>query len=184
MTSRIVVGVDASEGSHRALQWALAEGRLRGVPVHAVFAWQFHPVWSDPGLGSMFASSYRGDPGALPGLPDDLSADAGVQGPGSHGAGDTPGGRIEAEAAVDSLLESAIARAVRDISTSGEALPQITSESVEGHPAQVLLDAADQADLLVVGARGHGGFAAALLGSISQHVVTLARCPVVVVPAS
>jgi nucleotide-binding universal stress UspA family protein len=52
---------------------------------------------------------------------------------------------------------------------------------VQGHPAQVLLEAADGADLLVVGSRGHGGFAGALLGSVSQYCVHHARCPVVVI---
>lgn len=53
---------------------------------------------------------------------------------------------------------------------------------VEGHPAQVLIDMARGADLLVVGNRGHGGFAGMLLGSVSQHCVANAPCPVVVVP--
>ena len=52
---------------------------------------------------------------------------------------------------------------------------------VEGNAAQVLLDASDGADLLVVGSRGHGGFAEALLGSVSQHCVHHAHCPVVVI---
>ena len=52
---------------------------------------------------------------------------------------------------------------------------------IEGLPAQVLLDASDGADLLVVGSRGHGGFAEALLGSVSQHCVHHAHCPVVVI---
>ena len=51
----------------------------------------------------------------------------------------------------------------------------------EGNPAQVLLDASDGAHLLVVGSRGHGGFTEALLGSVSQHCVHHARCPVVVI---
>jgi nucleotide-binding universal stress UspA family protein len=51
----------------------------------------------------------------------------------------------------------------------------------QGNAAQVLIDAADGADLLVVGCRGHGGFAEALLGSISQHCVHHARCPVVII---
>ncbi|GAA0516947.1 universal stress protein [Saccharopolyspora subtropica] len=56
-------------------------------------------------------------------------------------------------------------------------------EVAEGHPARALLDAAEEyrADLVVVGNRGHGGFTGALLGSVSQHVVQHARCPVVVV---
>ena len=50
----------------------------------------------------------------------------------------------------------------------------------EGNAAQVLLDASDGADLLVVGSRGHGGFASALLGSVSLHCTHYAHCPVVV----
>ncbi|WP_030270954.1 universal stress protein [Streptomyces sp. NRRL B-24484] len=52
---------------------------------------------------------------------------------------------------------------------------------VQGHPAAVLLDASEGADLLVVGNRGHGGFTEALLGSVGQHCVHHGRCPVVVV---
>ena len=51
----------------------------------------------------------------------------------------------------------------------------------EGNAAQVLLAEADDADLLVVGSRGHGGFAEALLGSVSQHCVHHAACPVVII---
>jgi nucleotide-binding universal stress UspA family protein len=58
---------------------------------------------------------------------------------------------------------------------------RISSTVREGNAAQVLLDAADGADLLVVGSRGHGGFAEALLGSVSQHCVHHAPCPVVII---
>ena len=58
---------------------------------------------------------------------------------------------------------------------------RVQSLAVNGHPAQALIDAADGADLLVVGSRGHGSFAAALLGSVSQHCVHHAPCPVLIV---
>lgn len=57
-----------------------------------------------------------------------------------------------------------------------------TWEAIEGNPARALLAASDDADLLVVGSRGHGAFVRALLGSVSHQVVAHAGCPVVVVP--
>jgi nucleotide-binding universal stress UspA family protein len=58
---------------------------------------------------------------------------------------------------------------------------RVSQRVVMGHPAKVLLDAAADADLLVVGSRGRGGFTGMLLGSVSQHVIARAACPVVVV---
>lgn len=58
----------------------------------------------------------------------------------------------------------------------------ITWEAVEGHPAEVLVRMSEGAGALVVGSRGHGGFIGALLGSVSQHVVAHARCPVILIP--
>jgi nucleotide-binding universal stress UspA family protein len=52
---------------------------------------------------------------------------------------------------------------------------------VQGHPAPALVAAAREADLLVVGSRGHGAFVGMLLGSVSEHCVSHAPCPVVVV---
>jgi nucleotide-binding universal stress UspA family protein len=57
----------------------------------------------------------------------------------------------------------------------------VRARVVRGHPAAVLIRAARGADALVVGSRGHGGFVGALLGSVSQHCVQHAPCPVVVV---
>ena len=74
------------------------------------------------------------------------------------------------------VLADSIAAAV-----GSESPVPVTPVVAEGNPAQVLLDAAAGADLLVVGSRGHGGFAEALLGSVSQHCVHHARCPVVVI---
>jgi nucleotide-binding universal stress UspA family protein len=57
----------------------------------------------------------------------------------------------------------------------------VTTKVAEGNSAQALLDAASGAELLVVGSRGHGGFTEALLGSVSQHCVHHAPCPVVII---
>ena len=57
---------------------------------------------------------------------------------------------------------------------------KLQPQPVEGNPAQVLLDASAGADLLVVGSRGHGGFTGMLLGSVSEHCVSNAHCPVLV----
>jgi nucleotide-binding universal stress UspA family protein len=54
--------------------------------------------------------------------------------------------------------------------------------SLEGPAVLVLVEAAEQAELLVVGSRGRGGFAGLLLGSVSQQCAQHARCPVVIVP--
>lgn len=59
--------------------------------------------------------------------------------------------------------------------------PPVTSRVERGHPALVLVAASERAQLLVVGSRGHGAFAGMLLGSVSQHCVQHAHCPVVVI---
>ena len=51
---------------------------------------------------------------------------------------------------------------------------------VEGHASEVLVEASRHAGLLVVASRGHGTFSGIVLGSVSQHCVTHAACPVVV----
>lgn len=58
----------------------------------------------------------------------------------------------------------------------------VSVHAVRGHPARVLLDETGDAELLVVGSRGRGGFAGVLLGSVSQRVAQHAVCPVVIVP--
>jgi nucleotide-binding universal stress UspA family protein len=68
-----------------------------------------------------------------------------------------------------------------DEGITAESPVPVSTLVAEGNPARALLDAADAAELLVVGSRGHGGFAGVLVGSISQQCVHHAKCPVVVV---
>ena len=69
---------------------------------------------------------------------------------------------------------------IRDV--LGEDPPVLVHPQVkEGHAAKLLIDLSEDADVLVVGSRGHGGFAGMLLGSVSQHVAAYAKCTVVVV---
>jgi nucleotide-binding universal stress UspA family protein len=57
-------------------------------------------------------------------------------------------------------------------------------KTVQGQPAEVLLQQTRDADMIVVSNRGHGGFASLLLGSVSHQVVQHSPCPVTVVRAS
>jgi nucleotide-binding universal stress UspA family protein len=57
----------------------------------------------------------------------------------------------------------------------------IDQQVVEGHPASVLVEQSKSGDLLVVGARGRGAFTGLVLGSVSNHCVHNAECPVVVI---
>jgi nucleotide-binding universal stress UspA family protein len=55
-----------------------------------------------------------------------------------------------------------------------------TGQLIYGYPGPALVDASRDADLLVVGSRGHGEFTDILLGSVGMHCVTHAHCPVLV----
>ncbi len=158
-SARIVVGVDGSQGSLNALLWALGEARARKTPVNAVFAWEYHPPWVDPGLGSMFPLAYQPEGG----VPADEFADT--------------------AASVGKLLDAAISKVAESDPDRASGQVPLTREMVQGHAAHVLLKSVSECDTLVVGSHGHGGFIGAVLGSVSQHVVSHSRCPVVVVPA-
>lgn len=73
-------------------------------------------------------------------------------------------------------LDAVIAEVVG--ATSGVEVEGVVAEGPAG---SVLVQAAEGADLLVVGSRGHGGFVGLLLGSVSQQCVTHAPCPVLVI---
>lgn len=74
-----------------------------------------------------------------------------------------------------------IDRALSRVDTRGLAVERL---AVEGHAASVLCDVAKGASLLVVGSRGYGGFRGLLVGSVTQHVVAHAPCPVLIVVPS
>jgi nucleotide-binding universal stress UspA family protein len=75
--------------------------------------------------------------------------------------------------------EKAVAEAAARLGGAGP--PPVTIRAVSGTPARVLIEASRDADLLVVGSRGGGGFATLMMGSTSSQVVHHAHCPVVVI---
>ena len=133
---RIVVGVDGSPSSMKALRWTIRQAKLTAAEVEAVTAWSYPSGygWASFGEGAV---DFEGDAGKI--LVEALAEVSGI--------------------APDVVVEPLV---------------------VQGHAADVLVRAAEGADLLVVGSRGHGGFAGMLLGSVSQHCVHHASCPVLI----
>jgi len=79
------------------------------------------------------------------------------------------------------LAEAAAAKATEGL---GDAKPSsVTVRAISGLAARELINASRDADLVVVGSRGGGGFATLMLGSVSSQVVHHATCPVVVIPS-
>ena len=81
--------------------------------------------------------------------------------------------RDAAQEETDSVLEK---------TDEGFRPPSVIVRAVTGLPAEELLSAAADADMIVVGSRGAGGFKRLLLGSVSTVVTHHSRCPVVVIP--
>jgi nucleotide-binding universal stress UspA family protein len=77
-------------------------------------------------------------------------------------------------------LEETLDKALSEV--FGTSVPKnVEAKLAYGHPAPVLIDESRQADLLVLGHRGHGAFTGMLVGSVSMHCVSNSACPVVVV---
>jgi nucleotide-binding universal stress UspA family protein len=136
---RIVVGVDGSDGSRAALQWAFELAKQQGSELLLVSVWTPPPTEIAPPFGS---------------FPWGTDVDSGA-----------------AEQALQEMLP--VLGNQNDV--------KVETQVASGNAAKVLIDLSKDADLLVVGSRGHGGFAGLLLGSVSQHVAAHASCPVVVV---
>ncbi|MFE1231155.1 universal stress protein [Streptomyces sp. NPDC059442] len=135
--SSVVVGVDGSEHSLRALGWALSAARGIGAPLLVAH------VRSDAlQLGSARIASL----GGTPEIPD------------------------------------TVADGVRSWVERHGAQVSVRYLSLDGTVTDALLPLCRDARLLVIGSRGHGGFATLLLGSTSRALAASAACPVVVVP--
>lgn len=85
----------------------------------------------------------------------------------------------DATAAAQEAAETSLEQAFAAIGGVDDV--EVERAIVQGPAAQVLIDAVSEDDLLVVGSRGHGGFAGLLLGSVSHQCAQHARCPVVIV---
>ncbi|HSJ46070.1 MAG TPA: universal stress protein [Euzebyales bacterium] len=139
---RILVGVDGSVRSERALRWALREARARNADVSVVHAFD--------------VPSLRGP--------------------------------LDREVPLDDEHARAREHVDRMVARSGRraaAVPvdvEVVATTDHRTPANVLLGRSRHADLVVVGARGLGGFAGLLLGSVSQQVAAHANVPVAVIP--
>jgi len=138
----IVVGIDGSDNSRKALEWAVREAGLRGTSLTVLAV---HQV----------ATNY------WTGAPE-------------HYASDTPETEMVRQAA-----EDAVQKAVSQV--GGPAPTSVTVRAVSGVPARELVAASADADLVVVGSRGGGGFARIRLGSVSNQVASHADSPVVVI---
>ena len=136
----IVVGIDGSPSSRKALTWAAAEAANHEADLVVVNVWE-HTLL--PPAGSVSVSERY--------VPDSTQRTA--------------------EELLQIIKEEL-----------GEEPPVLVQPHVkQGRPAEVLINESTNADLLVVGTRGHGGFAGLVLGSVSQHVAAYAKCPVTVV---
>lgn len=106
---------------------------------------------------------------------------------GDPGSRHVVGSGLGTGASAATLARQGASQLLEDVcAEAGDALAgvEVTLEPREGRPTAALLAAAADADLLVVGSRGRGGFADLLLGSVSHQCASHAACPVVIVRAA
>ena len=143
----IIVGVDGSDNSRRALGWAMREAAHHHVPLTVM------TVHRDPVRPA--TRIYW----ALPAYPEKS---------------------FDPELARRALQEF-VEKVAGEI---GETAPEVTVRVAIGEATEELVKASRDADMLVVGSRGTGGFARLLMGSVSSQVTYHAACPVVVIPGT
>jgi nucleotide-binding universal stress UspA family protein len=140
--SGIIVGVDGSGHSQRALEWAMHEAGYRHVPLTVLTV----------------TEAVRGYYSAMAVFPDDPAR--------------TEDARAAAQAETDKVLAGL-----------DEPRPEsVTVKAVHGFPVEELINAGKDADLLVLGSRGVGGFTRLMMGSVAGQVAQHAHCPVLIVP--
>ncbi len=167
--ARIVVGIDASPGALQALTWAADEARLRLASLQVVHAYHSQALAAPlyfPSREALPASSTAGQ------LPPEEQRD------------ETAREQAEFQAAVRRQAEDLIERLLGEVGEAVEGVDLQRTVVEDRHAAEALVELSDDAELLVVGSRGRGGFSSLLLGSVSHAVVLHARCPVVVVPST
>ena len=152
----IVTGVDQTNPAERVLGRALAEAQSTGRALRVLHVWS-NPVW----LGDMSAVSGMAYGSSLPSHEDSVRW---------------------AQDIAEEHLTKAREQFGSSQSTSGRPAVQATTEAREGEPGHVLVNASQEAGLLVVGGRGHGSLASVLLGSTTGFVMHHAACPLMIVP--
>ena len=138
----IVVGVDGSGHSQRALEWAMHEAALRHMPLRILTV---HPA-------------IVGYYGGVVTSPQDLELTE------------------QAQAAVKAEADKVLA------ALDGPLPESVTVRAVHGFPVEELVNASKEAEMVVLGSRGVGGFTRLMLGSTAGQVVQHAHCPVLIVP--
>lgn len=138
----IIVGVDGSGHSQRALEWAMKEAALRHSPLTVLTV---HP-------------SIVGYFGGVVTTQRDLELTEQVR------------------AAVTAETEKVLA------GLNGPHPESVTVKAVHSFPVEELVNASKEADLIVLGSRGMGGFTRLMLGSTAGQVVQHAYCPVTIIP--
>jgi nucleotide-binding universal stress UspA family protein len=93
-------------------------------------------------------------------------------------------GEPNLQQAIDARLINAKAILEAAVDAVGKVPAKINTELIEGSPAEAIIEVAAtrSSDVIVMGSRGRGRIAGALLGSNSQKVVSHAPCPVLIVP--